>query len=271
MKIAEMKVFLPKYGVTEYKKRELDYLSIQVLDAENEVTQLQAIVTSLTQKSATFQSFLAIADANRATALNNKNLVDAVVKNATDLQANSSIAFNEMVIAKAKAVDVAKNTNSVLNKLIYTAESINKLANLVVRKKAQNPLISDELVSMITTAGTDANNAVALALVALKSTFAAQASNQDSEAAATLEYTQSMKLLDVLTINADNDEPSLSLQHLLHGAYEKSKHDYIHAQDANNETLNQLNLKTAELKKAQVNLKSLQSGFAAANAAALAS
>ncbi len=76
-----------------------------------------------------------------------------------------------MVIAKGQTVQVAENINSVINKLIYSAESINKLANLVVRKKAQNPLISDELVSMITTAGTDANNAVAVTLVALKSAF----------------------------------------------------------------------------------------------------
>ena len=34
----------PKYGVTEKKKETLDLLSNQILDAQNEVQQLQAIV-----------------------------------------------------------------------------------------------------------------------------------------------------------------------------------------------------------------------------------
>lgn len=260
-----------KYGITEFKKKELDALTTQVLDAQDDVTQLQAIVTSLTQKSNNFQSFLNAADANRTQALNNKELVDAIVQNALDLMNNSNVTFNEMVIAKAKTKDVATNMNSVINKLIYSAEAINKLANIVVRKKAQNPLISDELVSMVTTAGTDANNAVALALVALKASFAAQATNQDSEAATGLEYTQAMKLYEVLTVNSENENPKICLQKMLHSAYTKAKADYLHAQKANNETLQQLNLTTTELNKAQIKLKSLQSGLSAATSAALAS
>lgn len=269
--VAPQKRIVTKYGITEFKKKELDSLTIQVLDAQDDVTQLQAIVASLTDKSNNFQAFLAAAEANRTQALNNKELVEAVVQNALDLQNNSNIAFNEMVLAKAKSQDVATNINSTINKLIYAAEAINKLGNIIIRKKAQNPLISDELVNMVTTAGNDANNAVALALVALKASFAAQATNLDSEAATTLEYTQSMKFYEMLTNNSDNENPSICLQKMLHNAYTKAKSDYLHAQKANTETLQQLNLTTTELSKAQIKLRSLQSGLSAATAAALAS
>ncbi|MBI3134476.1 MAG: hypothetical protein HYZ14_07335 [Bacteroidetes bacterium] len=271
--VTNMTVLTPaKYGINEKKKKELDLLTIQVQDAENNVTQLQAIVDSLTQKSATFQAFLSAADANRAQALSNKNLVDSVVQTANDLVENSQIAFTEMVLAKEKSEAVAENVNSVIGKLIYSAESINRLANLIVRKKAQNPLISDELVSTITTAGTDANNAVALTLVALKSAFAAQATSQESEAACTLEYTQSITLADTLSVDKETkNATSQCIQKMLDGAYTTAKEDYERAQDANNKTLKQLNQKTVELNKAQIQLRSLQLGLAAANAAALAS
>jgi len=56
----------------------------------------------------------------------------------------------------------------------------------------------------------------------------------------------------------------------LNNAYNVAVIEFNKMQSAYNETLNQLNIKTAELNKAQINLKSLQAGLAAANAAALA-
>lgn len=260
----------PKYGVTENKKRTLDSLTIQVLNATDEVSQLQSIVTSLTQKLATYNGFLTQADANKMQASSNVNLIEAIIKNAQNLKDNSTIALDEIILARAKTEDVAQNTNSVINKLIYTAEMINKLANLIVRKKAQNPIISDKLVSMVTAAGTNANNAVALTLVALKATFTAQATNEEAKAAATLECLQSEKLLDKLTVDEKTGSKNLSIQTLLNNAYDDAVTEYNRTQKAYDETLKQLNLKTADLNKAQINLKSLQSGLAAANAAALA-
>jgi hypothetical protein len=264
-----------KYGITEKKKAELDQLSNQVIDTQYEVEQLQAVVTSLTDKSAKFQSFLAIAEANKTQTLNNKNLVDQVVQNALSLMNDSEVAFNEMVLADSKTKTVAIEIKDVINKLIYSAEVINKLATLVIRKKALNPLISDDLVSRIGTAGKDANNAVALALVALKSAFASQASNLESEAATALEYTESMKLYQILTGKypeaGESETPENSLHGLLHTAYDRAENAYKNALKANTDTIRQLNQANADLNKAQIRLKSLQSGLAAGNAAALAS
>lgn len=257
-----------RYGVTEYKKAELDALSIQVLDAQDDVAQYQAIVTSLTTKSAEFQGFLATATNNKTQAYTNKLLVDQLVQSAVDLQSNSDIAFNEMVAADVATKKLTAHVNALMGKLIYSAEVINKLANLVVRKKALNPLISDELVSMITIAGTDANNAVALTLVALQSAFTAQATAMESETATGLEYAQSITFTKLLTGDIPGGSPK-SLQGLFHLAFANARKNYNLMEKANFTTTKQLNMAKADLNTAQVRLKSLQSGLAAANAAAL--
>lgn len=261
---------MKKYGITERKKTELDALTIQVINAQENVSQFQAIVTSLTTKSTDFQTFLATATKNKTQSYTNKVLVDQLVESAVNLQSNADIAFNEMVLADARTKTLTANVNDVMNKLIYSAEVINKLANLVIRKKALNPLISDELVSMITTAGTDANNAVALTLIALQSTFAAQATVMESETAVALEYTQSIAFTKLLTGDEAGGSPK-SLQGLFHKAFSEAKMYYTLMEKANFRTTKQLDKAKANLNTAQVKLKSLQSGLAAANAAALAS
>jgi len=254
-----------RMGITEDKKAELDALTLQVLEAQQDVEQLQAIVNSLTDKLNDFNGFLAIADAARTSALNNYNLIKQLVQNATDLQSNSVIAFNEMDAANLKTQTLAKKIKIVIDKLIYSVEVLNKLAITVTRAKALNPLISDDLVSRITQAGTDANNAVALALVALQSTFAAQASGLQSTEAITLEEMQSAVFLHVLS------QDKTSLLNLLKNAYTGAGLQYDAAQSSCDMVTRQLGEAQSKLDVAQVKLKSLQSGLNAANAAALAS
>jgi hypothetical protein len=57
----------------------------------------------------------------------------------------------------------------------------------------------------------------------------------------------------------------------LYNAYKNSQLAYDKANTANDETARQLNYATTNLSKAQIKLQSLQSGLAAATAAALAS
>jgi len=273
---APLPIMPSRYGITESKKAELDKLSIQVIDAQYDVNKFQSIVTSLADKVNNFQVFLATAENTRTQAYNNKILMTQLVQNALDLQNNSNIAFDEIVLADTKTKILGVNIKQVIDKLIYSAEVLNKLATIITRKKALNPLISDELISVLATAGSDANNAVALALVALKSTFAAQASNMESEAAIELAYTQSSDLYETLVNGIASDEVEAkekekSLEYLLHEAYKNAKSNYQKLEKALIICTKQLNDAKSDLNKAQIKLKSLQSGLAAANAAALAS
>ena len=96
-----------KYGVTEKKKAELDTLQNQVIDTQAEVLQQQIIVTSLTEKSKRFQTFLLQAANYRTISLNNKALVDQVIQNAYDLSYNSKVAFSKMTISNDNTGQVA--------------------------------------------------------------------------------------------------------------------------------------------------------------------
>jgi hypothetical protein len=269
---------LKRYGITEKKKAELDSLKNQVINAQAIVQQQQVIVNSLNEKATKYQGYLAVADANRTHALSNKNLIDQIIQNAYDLTSNSQNAFAKMTVSSGDASLVAVNISELINQLIYAVEIINKLSNLVIRKKALNPLISDDLIARINTAGTDANNAVALTLIALKSTLAAEASILESEAAITLESKQASALYLSLTTEKSASTPlslqpaaSASIRALLYAAYKNSQNAYDKANIANEETTRQLNYATTNLSKAQIRLQSLQSGLAAATAAALAS
>ena len=273
-----------RYGVTEKKKQELDRLTQEVLNAEGTVEEYQAIVNSLTEKLTKLQAELASAKTNKETALSNKDSVDTVVDNAKNLLKNAEIVVGEISQANGSIRDTAIETNSLINKLIYAAEIVNKLANLVIRKKATNPLISDELITMVTQAQADANNAVALTLIALESVFASQATTSESVAAAELEKDQVEKLYELLingdmelkkpddaTTSTTTDMENNSIKAYLYEAYTIASTMYEEVLAATNDTSNQLNNSKASLNKAQVKLASLQAGLAAANAAALAS
>lgn len=295
-----------KYGITEKKKSELDSLTNQVLYAQDKVEQLQAVVNSLTTKSQLLQSQLVIEQSNKTVALSNKELLDQVVDNVVDLLMNSQIAFDKVVYSDSKIKEVSKSIKNVMNKLIYSAEVINKLSNLIIRKKALNPLISDELITMITDAGTDANNAVALTLTALNSVFVSQATTVESEGAMSLEYLHAIKLYEFITgedlssVSDDDittkeiniiekirinkktiivieeetivEEPEkASIKELIYKAYNRASLRYKQILIASNDSLKQLSEAETELSKETINLNSLESGLAAANAAALAS
>lgn len=265
----------PRYGITEQKKQELDNLSQEVLDAQNNLNHLTAIVNSLTDKSAKLQTKLDAAEADKDQALDNKNAMEDVAEKLLDLVNNSNATFNACVLADAKVKKVAASVNIVINKLIYSAEVINKLSNLIIRKKAVNPLISDSIVNMITTAGTDANNAVALTLTALQSIFTAQGTSLEAESSSSLQILQATKLYEYFigedVNDIENQLPDNNIKTLLIHAYEINVIKYNNILKAYNDNLRQLNEAQRQLSDGQVNLNSLEAGLAAANAAALAS
>ena len=255
-------------GVTEQKKAELDALAIKVLDAQHVVEQFQAIVNSLAEKSNVIQNFLTIDENNRSYTYNNKLLINQMVQTANDLLNNSQIVVDEMGLATERTKELAPSVKDLVDKLIYASEIINKLSNTIIRKKALNPLISDDLISMLGTAGKNANDAVAVTLIALKSTFAAQASNLETEMAIGLEFEHAKSFLSLLKTNTRHET---SLLKYLNDAYAKAQNTYKQTEKSFKIITQQLSDANSDLSKAQVKLKSLQSGLAAANAAALAS
>ncbi|NOQ72949.1 MAG: hypothetical protein GQ574_13150 [Crocinitomix sp.] len=258
------------YGITEAKKAELDALSLSVINAQEKVVQLQSVVTSLTDKSNTFKADLSASADNLTVATQNQSDLADIINTANNLKNNSKIAFNEVDLADGQTKTLAIQVRNSMLELIYSAEVIDKLQNLITRKKALNPLISDDLVKMIAKAGTDANNAVALMLVALNSTFTAQASVIEARAATGLELGESVSLYQSVSEPADKTDLA-KIWNLINIAYENAKARNANAADGVNDLTKQLNNANAHLMQAQIKLQSLEAGYAAANAAALAS
>jgi hypothetical protein len=274
--------YINNYGVTERKKKELDALAISLLNAEYKVSQFQAIVDSLTAKSVEFEGFLQNADAARAQALANFNTIQDIQKEVVNLSYNSQITLAESNAALLKSERLALQIKQVIDQLIYSVEIINKFTSLIISKKALNPLISDDLVSLASVAGKDANTAVALTLVALKSSFVANATNIEAQGLVIVVNTQSQNLKAnwgekaKQTPAADTQQPPVqdefkSIYTLLQDANQQAIANYAVISSANDAVLGELDDAKIKLDKATVKLKSLQLGYAAANAAALAS
>ena len=264
-----------KNDTAENKKTAIDKMKLEIRFAENELEELKTVVNALTQKEINFANLLSLADGVRSQTLANKNTVDQLINSVRDLKDNSATAFDESVLAKTNAIELADFMKELLDKLVYSFQRINVLSDLIIKRKALNPLISDELVAIITQAGSNANNAVALTLIALKSVCASLSSNVEAESIAALATTQSLTLFNRLTGAEDQvnliSEQNNSIIAMIHNAYTNAKNEYEHMQNAWQLSVNELNVASLKLSKAEINLKSLQSGLTAANAAVVAS
>jgi hypothetical protein len=79
--------------------------------------------------------------------------------------------YTEVKTTYEKMIKIAyESEKGLLNllRIIKVSEDIKKLSHLIIKMKALNPLISDDLIDNLTTTVTNANQAVALTIIALK-------------------------------------------------------------------------------------------------------
>jgi hypothetical protein len=72
-------------------------------------------------------------------ALANKNELADVIQKALLLKQNSKAADNQLTKADDKMTVVSLSIHAMVDKLIYSAEIINKLSAIIVRKKVLTP------------------------------------------------------------------------------------------------------------------------------------
>ena len=167
--------------------------------------------------------------------------------------------------------------------LNFTVEIIEKLTQLVNKKKASGKIITNELVKTITAASADANNAVAVTLTALTSCYVAKTSGNEAKNITWLECEQSSELYELITQGKTDNTPETgdadtsapaekqpSLLALLTIAKEESITKYNAAFTASNSVTQELAQAQTGLNNATVKLNSLKLGLAAATAAAIA-
>lgn len=185
-------------GVAAQKNADIESLSNQVNAAQYKVDELTAVVQSLTEKQGHFTQLLTQADAKKATALSNFNQVKLVATNVTELKRYSTVVNTQTSDANGAICDTSETMATLIDQLIFSVDVIEKLAGFVNRQKAVNKVIPDELVTVLNTATTDANSAVALTLTALQSSYASVSSADEAKTVSDLEQEQSVELENLL-------------------------------------------------------------------------
>ncbi|MDU8498229.1 hypothetical protein RYB01_03425 [Pseudomonas syringae] len=271
------------YGIAGKKKADIKHLTERVQMALNRVAEHQAIVDSLQAKSSLFADSLTQATANKATALVNYNLVRDTVSGVRSLASNFDMARKQGDRASLGAARVSEKMSSLIGKLIFSVEVINKVTQLVNKQKALNAFLPDTLIVFMTNATKDANNAVALTLTALQSCYIAESTLLESNGVIGLANHQaenlSRRMLAGWSPSSDKggNPAALDLSSngdgllvLLQNAYENSVDTYNSTLANNQNVADQVVYAQTELALANMQLSSLQAGLRAATAAAYA-
>ncbi|MEN0578759.1 hypothetical protein AAIG39_07015 [Phytobacter palmae] len=188
-----------KNGIAEQKNAEIDALTSQANKAQFRVNQLTTVVTSLTAKQASFAAQLADADSKKDAALANLNQAKTLVANVETLQRYSLLVSQQTDKSLKNVRETSKHMAELIEQLIFSADVVEKLSGFVNRQKAANNVIPDALVSVLNQATSDANNAVALTLTALQSSYASAASVDEAGSVSALEARQAQQWLTLLT------------------------------------------------------------------------
>ncbi|MDF3126596.1 hypothetical protein [Rheinheimera sp. 1928-s] len=276
-------------GIVYKEKATLDGLAMQVAEAQYEVDQYQAIVDAETAKSIQFNDYLTAAEANKTAALTNLNLAIDIDSSVKALCTSTGLALKQTGTATGEIKRVSGEMATLINKLIFTVELIDRFGQLVNKQKLSNPLIPDTLISFMAKATADANNAVALTLVALQSCYVAEATSLRSQQIIALENDQvtTLKstierqalvsgLQDVTGLVVDGNfivgftPDCTGVLALVRQAYDKASEKYNQALANVNIVNQQLAYAQSALATATTSLNSYKAGLAAATAAAYA-
>lgn len=276
-------------GIVYKEKAKLDWLAMQVAEAQYEVDQCQAIVSAAAAKSIQFSDYLTAAEANKAAELANLNLVIDIDSGVNSLSSSTGLALKQTGTATREIKRVSGEMATLINKLIFTVELINRFGQLVNKQKLGNPLIPDSLISFMAKATTDANNAVALTLTALQSCYAAEATslraqeiiNLENEQVTALKTTIEKQTLasgsqDTVVLARDGKflvgfTPNCTgVLALVQQAYDTASEKYSQALINVNIVNQQLAYAQSALATATTSLNSCKSGLAATTAAAYA-
>jgi hypothetical protein len=233
-----------------------------------------SLVDAAQAKVDQYGGFLTQAGNNKSSALTNLNLAQDAVLSADALARNVKHADERTAAAVKKVTRLSAEMATLVGKLIFSVEVINKLTTVDIGKQKLNvPLLPALLLNTLAKTTDDANKAVALTLVALESCYSAESTLLNSQAVVGLARTQAERLRHSM----DGGEPGDAIAAAPHGllalmrqAYEDAESQYDTAL-RNSRTVNE-QLATAQSMKmrAAMDLASLQAGLASATAAAYA-
>lgn len=187
----------------------------------------------------------------------------AVFNSATKSQ-NLSVTIFNLVKDMAAAVNIATVAT------IEAAKEVSILNDLILRKKAKNPVLRDEVVTSSDGTVKDAAAAVTAMVLALESSYTALKNSETFSGSCDVTKTEAGDLvarIDGTGKNVSTKNPSsTSLLGMLEGLYNDAFDNNILAQKASLDATREAQTATAEFKRADAELASSEAAYAAAKA-----
>ena len=188
-----------KYGINEKKKANVSALTDKVTKLQFRLAQQQSVVESLTQKSAEFTGSLVLAEKKRELASSQLELAVDVVSRIKNIKRKTNLVNKQTDKSGKKIVQTVSQMTTLVKQVIFTVEIVNKLVALVQKKKNAGAIISSELSDVMANASTNANNAVAATLLALRSCHVAMATSEECSQLSEQEVRESIDLYALIT------------------------------------------------------------------------
>ncbi|MCE7991212.1 MAG: hypothetical protein HEP71_04495 [Roseivirga sp.] len=259
----------PFEDVTAEKSARIKQLQRELEEARKELADAEATYQSFMSKSTLMNSILA--EAGNAVVMmtsEDKLALDAGQK----AKSLGETSVKAMLTAKNTYVDCQNMlvaVQKVVEATLEAATDITLTAELIMKRKATNPLISSQLVSQATQAATDANKAVGLAIKALTATFtaystASQASFTSEITGAEIQYLKELVIMNPARNKKARKEKSI--ERLVREHYIESRQAEKEAQKAADESQLQLVKSKNDLTKATATLVNVNSALKAAEA-----
>jgi hypothetical protein len=166
----------PLLDLTAQKAATINKLIILVEDAKRALAEAEATYESVQAKSDDLDSLLKSATDGLTIMTDQNSLALDVSQEVNSLAQTTKVALQTANKTYSDTQNLLKSAQQVVDATISAATEITLTAQVIMKAKASNALISSELVTQASVAATNANKAVSLIIIALTSTFNALSS-----------------------------------------------------------------------------------------------
>ena len=254
--------------VTANKTAVIANLELQVKSQTTIVAQAEAKYNSYQSKLAEFNSLLSEAEADLSTAQANHNQYMTVEGNTlgTNQAAETSSEVSQTTYALSKKL--LEEWNQVGYLALKSATQIAEVTDYIQKRKAANPLISNDLVNDAVTANKNAATTVKLVINALNDAMDAMTSASEASRSTDLTMLYSEMGVNLTTGNtATGTDVSTALKTLIANALTAAQDNVTAYQNAVNTVTAQTSQAKQEYDEANDQLEAYQSALAAAQVA----
>ncbi|MES2653989.1 MAG: hypothetical protein V4620_00260 [Bacteroidota bacterium] len=144
--------------------------------------------------------------------LDYRNNLLKIIEAVNDLNNNEQIIRVEVSGANAQIKELTKIVDLLLKKLLFAIDVINKLSNTIMRKKAVNPLISDDLVRSMSIITENSSLVIDVSMLVLQHTVSTLSSSNELTSISKLTQLQLQVYYQLLT---DEKKKQMSLSYLI--------------------------------------------------------